>query len=384
MLYNDICEDNFPLGFLINKGTPVNPIEDLNNKNFVVHARQMAFMQKEVIGYEGKEGNSWRITSDEGKHLLGTDYAPFPLGFFNASIHGDVVGRIFYFAKKQSVNIETVLCEVKNFYYLTGSFVKGDGMGHAQPSIIDLNIKSNADKKDINKIIEQALNTSPVIAALKNPLKNTFSLTSNGRKKELETIQQSTVSNVDDPFNIYKSKPIPNIEHKYSDKIIYKTGKVSDGNVELAPNGTSTKIIRIVTGSSLTKKDSKVVEVDTVLGIPGMTHFAISMDLFGEFAPSPINIMGAAISFCYLTQTHRYIHNKKFEIEGLRMSQFMSFKQNSNDNTITMNPLDTHLFMNGTAPEEQNEILINLSEKTCYLHATLSNTLEPSVNISIS
>ena len=116
MLYNDICEDNFPLGFLINKGTPVNPIEDLNNKNFVVHARQMAFMQKEVIGYEGKEGNSWRITSDEGKHLLGTDYAPFPLGFFNASIHGDVVGRIFYFAKKQSINIETVLCEVKNFY----------------------------------------------------------------------------------------------------------------------------------------------------------------------------------------------------------------------------------------------------------------------------
>ena len=384
MIYNDICEDNFPLGFLINKGTPVNPIEDLNNKNFVVHARQMAFMQKEVIGYEGKEGNSWRITSDEGKHLLGTDYAPFPLGFFNASIHGDVVGRIFYFAKKQSVNIETVLCEVKNFYYLTGSFVKGDGMGHAQPSIIDLNIKSNADKKDINKIIQQALNTSPVISALKNPLKNTFSLTSNGRKKELETIQQSTVSNVDDPFNIYKSKPIPNIEHKYSDKIIYKTGKVSDGNIELAPNGTSTKIIRIVTGSSLTKKDSKVIEVDTVLGIPGMTHFAISMDLFGEFAPSPINIMGAAISFCYLTQTHRYIHNKKFEIEGLRMSQFMSFKQNSDDNTITMNPLDTHLFMNGTAPEEQNEILINLSEKTCYLHATLSNALEPSVNISIS
>ena len=384
MLYNDICEDNFPLGFLINKGTPVNPIEDLNNKNFVVHARQMAFMQKEVMGYEGKEGNSWRITSDEGKHLLGTDYAPFPLGFFNASIHGDVVGRIFYFAKKQSINIETVLCEVKNFYYLTGSFVKGDGMGHAQPSIIDLNIKSNADKKDINKIIQQALNTSPAIAALKNPLKNTFSLTSNGKKKELKTIQQSTVSNVDDPFNIYKSKPIPNIEHKYSDKIIYKTGKVSDGNIELAPNGTSTKIIRIVTGSSLTKKDSKVIEVDTVLGIPGMTHFAISMDLFGEFSPSPINIMGAAISFCYLTQTHRYIHNKKFEIEGLRMSQFMSFKQNSNDNTITMNPLDTHLFMNGTAPEEQNEILINLSEKTCYLHATLSNALEPTVNISIS
>jgi uncharacterized OsmC-like protein len=384
MLYNDICEDNFPLGFLINKGTPVNPIDDLNDKCFIIHARQMASMQKEVIGYESKNGNSWRITSDEGKHLLGTDYAPFPLGFFNASIHGDVVGRIFYFASQKSVDIEEVSCEVKNFYYLTGSFVKGDGIGHAQPSEINLKIRSNAAKKAINEIINLALKSSPVISALKNPLKNTFSLTANGRKKQLQTIRQSDVSDVNDPFNIYKSNPIPNKEHKYSDKIIYKTGKISDGKVELAPSGTTTKIIRIVTGSSITKKNSKVVEVDTVLGIPGMTHFAISTDIFGEYAPSPINIMGAAISFCYLTQTHRYIHNKKFEIEGLRMSQFMSFKQNSDDNTITMNPLDTHLFMNGTAPEEQNEILINLSEKTCYLHATLSNTLEPSVNISIS
>lgn len=384
MIYSDICENNYPLGFLIDKGLPVNPIDDLNDKSFIIHARQMASMQKEVIGYESKDGNSWRITSDEGKHLLGTDYAPFPLGFFNASIHGDIVGRIFYFASQNSVDIEEVSCEVKNFYYLTGSFVKGDGIGHAQPSEINLNISSNAEKEAINEIINLALKTSPVISALKNPLKNTFSLTANGRKKQLQTIRQSDVSDVNDPFNIYKSNPIPNKKHKYSDKIIYKTGKISDGKVELAPNGTTTKIIRIVTGSSITKKNSKVVEVDTVLGIPGMTHFAISMDLFGEYAPSPINIMGAAISFCYLTQTHRYIHNKKFEIEGLRMSQFMSFKQNSDDNTITMNPLDTHLFMNGTAPEEQNEILINLSEKTCYLHATLSNALEPSVNISIS
>tara|TARA_B100000768_G_scaffold59290_1_gene57318 strand:+ start:4474 stop:5628 length:1155 start_codon:yes stop_codon:yes gene_type:complete len=384
MIYSDICENNYPLGFLIDKGIAVNPIDDLNDKSFIIHARQMASMQKEVIGYESKDGNSWRITSDEGKHLLGTDYAPFPLGFFNASIHGDIVGRIFYFASQNSVDIEEVSCEVKNFYYLTGSFVKGDGIGHAQPSEINLNISSNAEKEAINEIINLALKTSPVISALKNPLKNTFSLTANGRKKQLQTIRQSDVSDVNDPFNIYKSNPIPNKKHKYSDKIIYKTGKISDGKVELAPNGTTTKIIRIVTGSSITKKNSKVVEVDTVLGIPGMTHFAISMDLFGEYAPSPINIMGAAISFCYLTQTHRYIHNKKFEIEGLRMSQFMSFKQNSDDNTITMNPLDTHLFMNGTAPEEQNEILINLSEKTCYLHATLSNALEPSVNISIS
>ena len=63
------------------------------------------------------------------------------------------------------------------------------------------------------------------------------------------------------------------------------------------------------------------------------------------------------------------------------MTQFMSFNQNRKDNSIVMKPLDTHLFMNGTASEEENETLINLSEKTCYLHATLSNALEPLINI---
>ena len=114
-----------------------------------------------------------------------------------------------------------------------------------------------------------------------------------------------------------------------------------------------------------------------------MTHFVINMDINGIIAPSPVNTMGAAISFCFLTQTHRYIHHQKFEIEGLRMSQYATFKENS-DGSIQMLPLDTHLFMNGTASDEHNEKLIDMSEKTCYLHATLSKALEPNININFN
>ena len=82
MKYDDIRKDGYPLGFLINKGTTTNS-DDLN-KTFVSHTRQMALLQKETIGYEGDlNSHSWRLTSDEGKHLNGTDLAPFPLGFFS-------------------------------------------------------------------------------------------------------------------------------------------------------------------------------------------------------------------------------------------------------------------------------------------------------------
>ena len=75
MKYEDIKKDNYPLGFLINKGSTTNN-DDLN-KTFVSHTRQMSQLQKETIGYEGDlDSHSWRLTSDEGGHLKGTDLAP--------------------------------------------------------------------------------------------------------------------------------------------------------------------------------------------------------------------------------------------------------------------------------------------------------------------
>ena len=395
MIYNDISEDNYPLGFLINKGSSTNS-DDLN-KTFVSHTRQMALLQKETIGYEGDlNSNSWRLTSDEGKHLNGTDLAPFPLGFFNASIHGDIVGRIFKTALKEKISIDEIKCEVKNSYYLTGSFVKGDGVGHAEPTQINLEIKSSEDKSKIKELINKSSKSSPVLTALRTPLKNTFSLIANGRKKNLSSLNESSLNNPEDPYNYYKKQPSPNKTEKFSDRMIIKTGQVSEGKVEpvdgynvskssenATENTNFNKIIRTIVGRSTTKASDNIIEVDTVLGLPGMTHFVISMDINGVIAPSPVNIMGAAISFCFLTQTHRYIHHQKFNIEGLRMSQYATFKENS-DGSIEMLPLDTHLFVNGTASDEHNEKLIDMSEKTCYLHATLSNALEPNININFN
>ena len=394
MKYEDINKDKYPLGFLINKGTTTNS-EDLN-KTFVSHTRQMALLQKETIGYEGDlNSHSWRLTSDEVGHLKGSDLAPFPLGFFNASIHGDVVGRILKTAKKESIIIDEIKCEVKNSYYLTGSFVKGDGKGHAEPTEINLEIKSSENKSKIERLVNSCTKKSPVLKALRTSLKNTFSLIANGRRKKLSNLNESEKNTPEDPYQFYTKQPSPNEKETYSKRMILKTGKVSDGKIEpvdgynvsassgdVPGNENFNKIIRTIVGNSCTKANDDTVEVDTVLGLPGMSHFIISMDINGVKAPSPVNIMGAAISFCFLTQTHRYIHHQKFNIEGLRMSQYITFKESSNG-SLDILPLDTHLFVNGTASDEDNEKLIDMSERTCYLHATLAGNLDPKINFKV-
>ena len=392
MKYEDISKNGYPLGFLIKKAeSNTNGL----NKTFTSHTRQMDILQKESIGYEGDlNSTSFRLTSDEGKHLNGTDLAPFPLGFFNASIHGDIVGTVMKQATSQGLKIDNIDCEVLNSYYLTGSFVKGDGKGHAEPTTINLDIATSENQDDIKNLILSASKMAPVLAGLRTPLKNTIALYANGRRKDLSSLNESSKTDAEDPYQQYKVEPSPSNSDNYSDRMIVKTGEVSAGTVEPvdgynvpksqdgnAENPKFNKIIRTIVGKSSTNANSKIVEVDTVLGLPGMTHFVISSDIDGNIAPSPVNVMGAAISFCFLTQTHRYIHHQKFAIEGLRMSQYASFKENS-DGTVEMMPLDTHLYMNGTAPDEHNEKLIDMSERTCYLHATLCEALEPKININ--
>ena len=392
MKYEDISKNGYPLGFLIKKAE--DNTKDLN-KIFTSHTRQMDLLQKESIGYEGDlNSTSFRLTSDEGKHLNGSDLAPFPLGFFNASIHGDIVGTIMKQAASQGLKIDNIDCEVLNSYFLTGSFVKGDGKGHAEPATINLDITTSENQDDIKNLILNASKMAPVLAGLRTPLKNTFALYANGRRKDLSSLNESTKNDAEDPYQQYKVEPSPSKNDNFSDRMIVKTGEVSAGTVKPvdgynvpksqdgnAENPKFNKIIRTIVGKSSTNVNSKIVEVDTVLGLPGMTHFVISSDIDGVIAPSPVNLMGAAISFCFLTQTHRYIHHQKFAIEGLRMSQYATFKENS-DGTVEMMPLDTHLYMNGTAPDEHNEKLIDMSERTCYLHATLCEALEPKININ--
>ena len=91
----------------------------------------MSGHQKEAVVSVGKNGSAWRLTSDEGKHLRGTDLAPFPLGFFNAGLQSDLYGRMRDLALSGGVTLGNVGIRVVNHYWLTGSFIHGTGEGHA-------------------------------------------------------------------------------------------------------------------------------------------------------------------------------------------------------------------------------------------------------------
>lgn len=380
---NRIDADGHPLAFKVNQGVPSKDFKlKLHGEEVIqVEARQMFTHQKEAITTEGKIGDAWRLPSDEGLHLHGTDLAPFPLGFFNAGIQGDLFHLIHQLALNENIAIDAINIELSNHYWLTGSFILGTGEGHAEPTNIHIGVQSSAPKSAVTQLIHQAIQLSPAIQFLRGQLKNSFALYINGRRRPTTGLMECPGVNAIDPFLSHNKAPTP-ISASLIGDLLIKLPTKEDGEIKLAPKTIEGKMLRNVLGKGSWKKGDHFAEMDTWLEMPGTTHFAYKTDVggYGE-APSGLSLLSTGIAFCFMTQLARYVEGMKMDIHGIRLVQINPYEMNSGVGVAL--PLQTHLFLNGNAPEETHTKLLEIAERTCYLHASASTPLEPEISISI-
>ena len=368
-----------PLAFRLRQGRGRSPLLGGGRDVIKVEARQMAGHQKEAVVTEGADASAWRLTSDEGKHLRGTDLAPFPLGFFNAGMQGDLYGRIRTLAASGNIALDAVAIRVTNHYWLTGSFIHGTGEGHAEAPDVEVRLQSGASTETIAALVVAAMNASPAIALLRTPLLgNTFALYVNGRRRQVAGVANSASVDAEDPYRAYACAPRP-LDDKGRRDLIEKTGRVEQGTPEPASPTVTNKLIRNVHGEGKPLGRDGIFEVDTWLGMPGTSHFRlVSDEAVADAAPCGLALLSAGIAFCYMTQLSRYIENMKMNIRGVRLVQFNPYVAGSN---AAAEPIDTHLFLNGDAPEETHLQLLSIAARTCYLHAASKTAIEPNLRI---
>jgi uncharacterized OsmC-like protein len=366
-----------PLAFKLRQGLP-SPLLQGGRDIIKVEARQMALHQKEAVITDGAEASAWRVTSDEGKHLKGSDLAPFPLGYFNAGIQVNLVQQIRRIAGERNILIDSLTLSVVNHYWLTGSFVHGTGEGHAEVPDIDVRIESPANSGDIASLVHAAMDAAPAIAFLRTSLTtNSFALYINGRRRPVDGVDNSAAPDAGDPYQVYKSAPRP-LNAKGRCDLIVKTGVTEDGQSSPAKATIDGKQIRDVIGEGKLLSDG-TLDADTWLGMPGASHFRLLGDAAGtDAAPSGLALFAAGIAFCYMTQLARYIENMKLAIRGVRLVQYTPFRGGAK---AVAEPIDTHLFLNGEAPPETHLRLLTVAARTCYLHAASKSPTDPNLRI---
>jgi len=395
---DSIDGSGFPLGFKFRQGPARSPLVSgaTGRDVFKVEARQLVGHQKEAVVTEGVSGSSWRLVCDEGKHLKATDLAPFPLGYFNAGLQADLVNRILWLARARSIRLDSLDVALKNFYYMTGAFFRGDGKGYAEPAKVKVIIGSAAPKDAIAKLVRDSVAASPALAAMRTAVQNTFAIYVNGKRREVTTMKNAPAPNAADPLKTYSAAPSPLAGTSDLSELVRKTGQLREGTVTEAPAGTTTRIIRTVDGTCQLLDPAGITETDTVLGLPGMSHFALKSDERGatggasvaDKGPAGLSLLSAGIAFCYMTQLARYIEHMKFKIRQVRLVQFNPYTLEgaATDGSARgdIEPVDTHLFLHGEESDETHEKLMRIAATTCYLHATLSSALEPEVAIEVN
>jgi hypothetical protein len=342
---------------------------------FKVEARHVGGHLREAVVSAGDDGSAWRMLSDEGLHLKGTDLAPFPFGYFNAGLQGDLLGCIRDAAIARDIALTAVDIALDNEYWLTGSFALGTGQGHAEPTHVEINLRSTASAAAISELVDAALAASPALALLRTPLTNTFALYINGRRRKVEGVVSSQAADVADPFARYTAAPQP-VGGAGFLALIEKTARREAGTVTIAPSATTTRITRKVKGRGRLVDASGMTEIETWLELPGMSHFLFRSDEgAGDRAPSGLALLSAGLAFCYMTQLARYVESMKLAVGAIRLVQFNPYSNGAAE------AVDTHLFLNGNAPEEVQTNLLTIAARTCYLHATVAATLPPVVRV---
>ena len=377
----------YPLGFKANtENKPSTLTLNKQGREIIqVEACHLQGHQREAILTEGG-GAAWRLTSDEGLHLKGTDLAPFPFGYFNAGLQADLLNRIRHYANVLKRPLIDLHMKLDNEYWLLGSFVTGSGRGVANPSQIEIRIKSDFSDSEIIQLIKHAMQASPCIDFLNSVLKSTFSLTINGKRKILNELVDPMVDIPMDPFLRYPTALQPIKSNQPEIDIIRKLATREDGHVSIAPPGSTTKIIRNIKGHSYFSNPQGITEIESWLGLPGMSHFQFISDEGGTCkAPSGLGLLSAGIAFCFITQIARYIENMKLQVNGIRLVQYNPFSITAGENSIAdigrAEPIQTHLFLNGTLSDDMFENLLNMSARTCYLHASALNSLPPKIKL---
>jgi len=336
-------------------------------------------MQKEAVIRVGS-GRTWRMVSDEGPYLNGTDLAPFPLAFFTAGMQFSFLSQLLQSARARSIAIASVTQSQDNFYSMGGSFLRGDATGGAMPAQVEVSIESDADPDDVLSLVKMAVASSGPQALMRDTLTNVFALRHNGKRCDVDGLKASGSAHEKAP--VFEGVT-PDAAHPDADGIITKVSQAEKVHGVEGGAGSSLKTEQKRTlhvHGKARVTDGMAMETDVELFKPIGSSFRFLCDEGpdnggAESAPPPLAYVSAGVGFCYMTQLGRYAH-----ILGKPLSSYSLIQENAfafqgsvaqSTRSVTAQPTDTHVFIDSDEDDDVAADFVRTGERTCFLHAAM-------------
>lgn len=377
----------YPLAYKVNSEVYSAPSLKTDEGEIAVRleARALEGMQKEALVQYGPNNAVWRMVSDEGPYLNGTDLAPFPLAFYAAGMAFSFLSELERHAKQQNVEMRSVSIEQDNFYTMEGSAIRGDMIGGALPSEIIVHIDADTSPDNIAAIIKQAEASSPAQAYMNDVLQNTFSLEANGEPLPVSGVAESPGERIADPEPDFQTAE-PAGSEEFLDDIITKRAtaeavKGAEGGAGSSLKSEQKRTLHVHAEAAIRKDGLREAEIRLFKPIGSTFHFI--SDEASLVAPPSLGYLSAGVAFCYMTQLGRYATIVKQDLTAYRIVQENVFKIGGELEKAAAKPVDTQLFVTLNDTDEGAQRLLRMGERTCFLHAAMrsSNRTELSAEL---
>lgn len=341
-----------------------------------VEARALEGMQKEALVHHALTDTTWRMVSDEGPYLNGTDLAPFPLAFYAAGMAFSYLSELERHAAARQLLLDSVRLQQDNYYSMQGSAIRGDMIGGALPSELAVSLDSGAAPDQLAEIVRTAAASSPAQSYMNDVLRNTFWLEANGQVVPVTEVAACSSAHHADPAPRFEAvAPAPS--DSFNPEIISK--RTSAEAIEGVEGGA---------GSSLRSEQKRTLhvhaeawiredglrEAEVQLFKPIGSTFRFIGDESSQAAPPSLAYLAAGVGFCYMTQLGRYAEIVKQELDSYRIVQDNLFRPGRPEAPAAARPVDTHLFVTLNDSDEGAQRLLRMGERTCFLHAAMRSS----------
>ncbi len=337
--------------------------------------RALTGMQKEAVVTLLPDGTTWRLVSDEGPYLNGTDLAPFPLAFFAAGMQFCFISEVLHSAGRRGLNLDTVELELDNRYSMEGSFLRGDALGGAFPPELNLRVTGDVTPDELAAVVTEAAARCPAQALVREVLTNTFAFTANGDPVDLTDLPRPTGSAVsyrEDRFDTLRpvsEPPEPIIEKLEAAEVVEGV----EGGVGSSLRAEQKRTLHVHSRGRWTGDLRMECDVHLLKPIGSSFRFRSDESPIRDgagTAPPPLAYLTAGIGFCFMTQLGRYAHIVKLPLDRYGIVQDNTFELTGD--VLRPGPTETHVFVEG---EGIGADLVTVGERTCFLHAAMRTSV---------
>ena len=352
--------------------------------------RSLAGFQKEALVASARSGDVWRLVSDEGAYLSGHDAAPCPLAFLTTGMVAAYMNEIIALAAEKGVAFRKLRLIQNNFYSMTGSMRRRTMVGSALPVELEVEVDCDLEDAALNELLIGAIHASPLNGLMRGQLTSLFTLTKNGAQLTTAEAEALDAPVVTDPSGAAPEPVVSDLP------LIERFGMSPEKAVSKGTNAPGSSLVdnqdRYLNPAGIcTLREDGIKEIEQHLYSP---HGSIFRFLSEESkaaggqgrAPDAVSYISAGIGFCFMTQFGRMAMMEKLDLPHYSIVQDTHFSlggaSGGTGKAGEADPVETHVHLTTTEPDDMARDMLDMSEKTCFLHAFCRTDLKTKLKIT--